>query len=621
MLLVFLLLGARLWHLQIIKGAEYTVRAERNRVRRVPLVAARGAILDRNGTPLVENRPSFDVLLYREDIRDQEETDSFIIEKLGVPRESLERLLSRNRRTGLYQPIIIKEDVGMEEISIIEVHRHDHPEIRLGPEPRRLYHYGKLAAHLLGYLGEISQDELNSGNYPGAVSGSLIGRSGVERSYNQALTGRDGVRQVMVDSRGREVGVLEEIPYVVGSEVRLTLDLDLQKVAEKALEGKVGVVIAMNPQNGEIMTMANAPAFDPNSFSPRVSSATWNALINDSNRPMQNRAIQNTYSPGSIFKLIMASAGMHDGALDGNQGVLCTGSAVYYGRTFRCASEHGHGVLHLEQAIAKSCNIFFYELGRRLGINKIAEHAESLGLGSRTGIDLAGERSGVMPSPEWKERVQKAKWYVGETISVAIGQGAVSTTPIQMLRAVSAIATGGRLTTPHVLLHAEAGDEREGNWPTTQLDLKQGHVRRIREGMWESVNASGTGRNALIKGWDICGKTGTVQVVSRENRQLMRSNSENHAWFAGFASRDNPEIAVVVFVEHGGSGGAAAAPIAKEIFKAYYEKKYPPSQVEDGIVNAVATNSTGTAAPATESSTESDIAAEPSTESDIEDLP
>jgi penicillin-binding protein 2 len=239
--------------------------------------------------------------------------------------------------------------------------------------------------------------------------------------------------------------------------------------------------------------------------------------------------------------------------------------------------------LHLEQAIAKSCNIFFYELGRKLGIEKIAEHAMALGLGSRTGIDLTGERSGVMPSPEWKERERKAKWYAGETISVSIGQGAVSTTPLQMLRAVSAIATSGKLTTPHVLMHAEAGDAREGNWLLTQLDLKEEHVRRIRAGMWASVHG-GTGHNADVPGMDICGKTGTVQVVSRENRQLMKANSENHSWFAGFASRDNPEIAVVVFVEHGGSGGVASAPIAREIFKAYYDKRHPSPETDATVV-------------------------------------
>ena len=590
-LLVFLVFGARLWQLQIIQGSEYTLKAERNRVRRIPVVAPRGAILDRNGLPLVENRSSFDVLLYREDMKDLDETRRFIVEKLGVAGESIERQLARNKNTPRYRPIVIKEDVGMEDISVVETYRRDHPEIRLSREPRRLYNYGKLAAHLLGYMGEVSEKELKSGEFPKAVSGSLVGRSGVEKTYNHILTGTDGARQVVVNSMGREIDVMEEVPAVIGDEIRLSLDLGLQSAAERELEDKVGVVIAMDPQNGEILAMASTPSFDPNVFSPRISGTEWKELVSNPDKPMQNRAIQNSYPPGSIFKIVMASAGLHSGALDDNPAVLCTGSEMYYGRVFHCASKTGHGALHLEQAIAASCNIFFYELGRKLGITKIAEHGMTLGLGLRTGIDLPGERSGVMPSPEWSKRARNAQWYPGETISVAIGQGAVSATPIQMLRAISAIATGGRLTTPHVLIAAETGGGQNAEWPVTQLPLKEEHIRRIREGMWQSVNGGGTGRNARVPGIDICGKTGTVQVVSRENRQFMKSNAENHSWFAGFAGRDNPEIAVVVFAEHAGSGGAVAAPIAREIFRAYYGEPQPPLNVPE--------NERGTVEPAT----------------------
>jgi len=594
-LLVFLMFGARLWQLQIIQGSEYTLKAERNRVRRIPVVAPRGAILDRSGEPLVENRPSFDVLLYREDMKDREATTRFIVEKLGVPIENIERQFSRHKNTPNYRPIVVKEDGSMADTSVVEAYRRDHPEIRLSRESRRLYNHGELGAHVLGYLGEISEKELKSGEFPNAVSGSLVGRTGVEKTYNHILMGQDGARQVLVNSIGREVGVLDEIPAVTGDDIRLTLDLNLQRVAEQELEGKVGVVIAMDPRNGEILVMANAPSFDPNAFSPRISGAEWKELISNPNKPLMNRAIQNSYSPGSIFKIIMASAGLHSGALDDNPAVLCTGSEVYYNRVFRCASQSGHGALRLEQAIAASCNIFFYELGRKLGISKISEHAMVLGLGLRTGIDLPDERIGVMPGNEWSKRVRNTQWYPGETISVAIGQGAVSTTPMQMLRAISAIATGGRLTTPHVLLGAEKADEWQGiEWPVTQIPLKDEHIRRIKEGMWQSVNGGGTGRNARVPGIDICGKTGTVQVVSRENRQFMKSNAENHSWFAGFAGRENPEIAVVVFAEHGGSGGAIAAPIAGKIFKAYYEKEYPASDAREPLPGG---DPTGTITP------------------------
>jgi len=396
----------------------------------------------------------------------------------------------------------------------------------------------------------------------------------VERTYNANLVGTDGARRVLVDSIGREVGILGETASVIGGELRLTLDLKLQTVTEEQLAGKVGAIVAMNPQNGEILAMASAPTFNPNSFSARISAEDWNDLISDPDNPMQNRAIQNSYSPGSVFKLVMADAGLEEGILQDSTRVSCTGSTVYYNRIFHCSAKSGHGTMDLESAIAKSCNIFFYALGYKLGISKIARHAQQLGLGECTGIDLPGERSGVMPSPEWKERVRKSKWYAGETISVSIGQGAVSVTPLQILRAVSAVITGGNLVTPHVVLHAASSSPDPNNWPIIQLPVGEENARKIRQGMWNSVNNYGTGHNAQIPGLDICGKTGTVQVLSketREERSVDASEFEDHSWFVGFASRDNPEISVVVFIEHGGTGGVAAAPLAREIFKAYYE--------------------------------------------------
>jgi penicillin-binding protein 2 len=574
-LLIFLILAARLWQLQIIQGSEYALKAERNRIRIIQLVAPRGTISDRHSVPLVENRPSFDIMLYRESMKNQMDTMRFVTEKLGIAQEDLQERLRRSRNTGLYHPVLLKEDATMEDISIIEGHRRDHPEIQLGPEPRRLYHYAKLAAHLLGYVGEISEKELASNQFPGVTSGSLIGQSGVERTYNKILIGKDGARQVLVDSLGREVGLLDETNSVIGGEIQLTLDLELQTIAEQALDGKVGAIAAMDPRTGEILAMASSPTFDPNDFATRISDSTWAQLVNHPDRPMQNRAIQNSYSPGSIFKVIMAEAGLEEGLLEDNPAVNCRGVASYYGRLFHCAKRDGHGSVRLEQAIAKSCNIFFYELGRRLGISKIAQHAHALGLGERTGVDLPGERPGVMPSPEWKMEARKAKWYAGETISVSIGQGAVSVTPLQMLRAISAIATDGLLSTPHVLLRAEGMSGNEPKWPEVRIPIGAENGRRIREGMWESVNNWGTGHNAAIPGLDICGKTGTVQVISNEKKQQSDQDVEDHSWFAGFGNRDNPEIAVVVFVEHGGKGGVAAAPLARQIFSAYFQKKKP----------------------------------------------
>jgi len=574
--LLFLVLAVRLWQLQIIHGSDYAAKAERNRIRTIQLVAPRGTILDRNGSPLVENRPSYNLILYRESISDQKASDSFITDTLNISQEELESRLRRYKISGLYQPIVLKEDAEISDISIVEAHRRDHPEIQLGPEPRRLYRYGRLAAHVLGYMGEVSEEELEKNVFPTAKMGTMVGKSGVERLYNDNLVGRDGARQVLVDSVGREVGMLRETESVIGGELRLTLDLKLQMIAEQQLEGKVGAIVAMDPRNGEILAMASAPTFDPNSFSARISAEDWNVLINDPDNPMQNRAIQNSYSPGSIFKLIMADAGLSEGILQENTRVLCTGSKVFYNRLFHCYLASGHGNLDVESAIAKSCNVFFYTLGYKLGISKIADHAHQLGLGEQTGIDLPGERSGIMPSPEWKERVRKSKWYPGETISVSIGQGAVSVTPLQILRAVSAIITGGKLVTPHVVLDSKSSSRQPGSWPIVQLPISAENARTIRQGMWRSVNDSGTGHNAEIPGLDICGKTGTAQVLSKETREELEvdaSEFEDHSWFAGFASRDNPEISVVVFIEHGGKGGVAAAPLAREIFKAYYGKE------------------------------------------------
>ncbi len=573
-LLIFLILVARLWQLQVIQGSEYALKAENNRVRTIELMAPRGAILDRNRIRLAEHRSSFTVLLYRESIKDPEATARFLAEKLAVDPEDLESKLIRSRKTGLYRPIVVKEEAGIEDISIIEAYRRDHPEIQLVPEPRRVYNNGNLAAHLLGYIGEVTEEELDANVFPSAEAGSLVGQNGIERIYNELLVGQNGQRLVLVDSLGREVGLLRpEQPPVVGGSIQLTLDMKLQLVAEKALTGKVGAVVAMDPRNGEILAMASAPSFDPNAFSARLSQKDWNALLEDPDRPMQNRCIQNSYSPGSLFKIIMAVAGLEEGALDNNTFVTCTGSADYYGRTFGCGNKKGHGRIRLEQAIAQSCNIFFYELGKNLGISKIARHAADFGLGETTGVDLPGERSGIVPSPEWKEKTRGEPWYLGETIPVSIGQGAVSTTPLQILRAVSALANGGDVVTPHLLLTAEHGLNKP-EWPLRHVPIDDNTLRTIREGMWKGVNgAGGTGYNAAIRGIEICGKTGTVQIVSKETKKRVPGTGDDHAWFAGFSTKENPEIAVVVFIENGGKGGVAAAPLARKIFAAYYDRE------------------------------------------------
>lgn len=567
LILVFSLLGVRLWWLQILRGPEYARLAEQNRIRSIQVVAPRGPILDRNHVPLVDNRPSLNIILYRELMKDLASTSAFATAKLGIPADDLAAQLRRNRRAGAYQPIVIKQDVGIEDVSIVEANKRDHPEIQLGPEPRRLYRFGNLAAHVLGYVGEISEAELSSNAFPGVQGGELVGKAGVERIYNECLMGQNGAREVLVDSVGRELGMLEEKDATIGGDLQLTIDFDLQSQAEGLLAGNVGAIVMMNPRNGEILAMAAAPSFNPNNFTPRISARDWNALMNDPDHPLQNRAVQNSYPPGSIFKLVVAEAGLEEGFIEDGTHVICQGAAIFYDAIRHCWNENGHGYMDLEGAIKNSCNIFFYTVGQRMGIEKISKHAKALGFGGRTGVDLPNELLGVVPPGP--------RWFAGETISVAIGQGPISATPLQVIRAVSAIATDGKLVTPHLLLKAERGPA-PGPWPEQQLAIKPENTRKIRAGMWDSVNSGGTGHGAAIPGFDICGKTGTVQVISAERKKEIKKDLqdfETHAWFAGFAGRDNPEVAVVVFLEHGGGGGAAAAPMAKEMFRAYYAKK------------------------------------------------
>jgi len=585
---VFILLGMRLWWLQILQGAEYARLAEQNRIRSIPVVAPRGPILDRDRVPLVDNRPSLDIIIDREMMKNPAATAAFVTQKLGVSADDFAAQLRRNKRGGSYHPIVIKEDVGIGDVSVVEAHKRERPEIRLEPRPRRLYRFGSLAAHVLGRVGEVSEEDLANNTFPGIQSGDFVGKSGVERVYNQCLLGQNGVREVLVDSLGRELGKVAEKDAVIGGDLQLTLDYDLQSQAESLLAGNVGAIVAMDPRNGEILAMAGAPSFDPNKFSSRISTKDWNALIENPDRPLLNRAVQNTYPPGSIFKLVMAETGLDEGFVDASTHVICKGSAVFYDRVFHCWVEGGHGYVDLEGAITHSCNIFFYTLGQRMGIEPIARHAKALGFGELTGVDLPGEQPGVVPSPEWKQQMRGEKWFAGETISVSIGQGPIRATPLQVLRAVSAIATDGKLVTPHLLLHAERGPA-PSQWPVAQLPIKPESARRIRAGMWGSVNNYGTGHNAEIRGLDICGKTGTVQLISAERKKEMQKDLpavETHAWFAGFASRDDPEIAVVVFLEHGGGGGAAAAPMAREVFRTYFAKKYHPELTSQGDAHA-----------------------------------
>jgi penicillin-binding protein 2 len=580
-ILAFLFLLVGLWNLQVLHRSYYRELAEKNQIRSITLVAPRGRILDRNGQIIVDNRPSFTLSVIRENLPGIQDSLDLLRAGLGLEKEFLKAQIEKRRSQPSYLPIIIKEDMTQADVAFIESHRVEFPGLDIIRQPRRFYREGQLAAHLLGYVGEISERELATKELHYCKPGDLVGKAGVERVYNQILTGIDGQKKVIVDSRGREVAVLDTVEPLPGHDLRLTLDLDVQRAAESGFGEKAGAAVALDPRTGEILSLVSRPAFDPNSFSSRITRKEWDDLINDPRKPMQNRAIQSRFPPGSVFKIIMTIAGLQEGILTPGYTDSCSGSTVMYGRSFSCHKKGGHGRVDLHRAIVNSCNVFFYHLGQRLGIDKIAYYAKSMGLGQKTGIDLPGEDSGLIPSPEWKRRVYKTEWYAGETISVAIGQGYVALTLVQAARAFGGFGAGGVLKTPHVVpveelkrLGKPADLETAG-----KFEVAEQTFQIVSRGLWGVVNEWGTGRRAAVEGFDVAGKTGTAQVVGKEAQKAAgekREEFEDNAWFVGYAPIHAAQIAAAVFVEHGGHGGESAAPIVHDMFQVYYNKKNKP---------------------------------------------
>lgn len=565
---VFLFLLAGFWELQIGNPDFYSERAERNRIKALPILAPRGKILDRDGRVIVDNHASYSLILSRENLKP--EHLRLIAEGLNLDYADLEARVRRFERTRpKYEPIIIKEELTPGELAFVEAHRHreDFPEMELIHAHRRLYPRNGLAAHVVGYIGEVSETELNTLEFASYRQGDVIGKAGIERYYNRTLMGVDGQRRVVVDSLGRErevIGIQEATP---GQDLQLTLDLDLQAVAELAMEGRRGAVVALDPRNGEVLAMVSRPAFDPNKFAGRIRSGDWRALVEDPDRPLLNRAIQAQLAPGSTFKPIVALAGLETGAIDPEFTVHCPGGATFYGRYFKCHLRGGHGAVSLYKGLVQSCDVYFYNVGNRLGIDKIAEYAELVGFGRKTGIDLPHEAAGLVPSSAWKIRNFRQKWYAGETISVAIGQGALTVTPLQLAYAIGGLAMGGVWHTPHLLKQAQAPPPR-----VAHIDVS--HAIEIVDALWGVVNDGGTGGRARIPGIEVCGKTGTSQLASNavlKSAKLAEALKDN-AWFVGFAPRQSAEIVVVALFE-GGEHGYLAAPIVRDVIKAYFDKK------------------------------------------------
>lgn len=568
---VFLFLLSGFWELQIGNPDYYSERAERNRIKALPILAPRGKILDRDGRIIVDNHASYSLILSRENLKP--EHLRAIAEGLDLDYEDLVARLRRFERTRpKYEPIIIKEELTPGELAFVEAHRHNEsfPEMELIHAHRRLYPKNGLAAHVIGYIGEVSEAELNTLEFARYRQGDVIGKAGIERYYNRTLMGVDGQRRVVVDSLGRErelIGIQEATP---GQDLQLTLDLDLQVVAELAMEGRRGAVVALDPRNGEVLAMVSRPAFDPNKFAGRIRSGDWQALVEDPERPLLNRAIQAQLAPGSTFKPVVALAALETGAVDEDFTVHCPGGATFYGRYFKCHLRGGHGAVGFYKGMVQSCDVYFYNLGNRLGIDKIAEYAELVGFGRKTGIDLPHEAAGLVPSSSWKVRTLRQKWYAGETISVAIGQGALTVTPLQLAYAIGGLAMGGVWHTPHLVKQAQP----PGSPRVAPLDPD--HVAEIVNALYGVVNDGGTGARARIPGIEVCGKTGTAQLASNAVLKTAKLSDalKDNAWFVGFAPRHQPEIVVVALYE-GGEHGYLAAPIVRDIIKAYFDKRSP----------------------------------------------
>jgi penicillin-binding protein 2 len=578
---IFLLLAYGLWNLQVMKSDYYSLAAERNRIRNVPVLAPRGKILDREGRTIVDNYPSFSALLLRDSSRDLSADADLIAQGLHLDPNEVRGRIRRFASMPQYQPIFLKEDITPDELQFIEAHRIELPELDTIMAHRRLYPRNGFMAHLIGYVGEVTEDMLNQPAFELYSPGDVVGVSGVERQYNSLLMGTNGSRQALVDSHGREVGRLGETPAVPGKQLKLTIDVDLQIAAEEALEGKNGAIVAMDPRTGEILAMVSRPTFDPNDFSVRISRDDWNRLVNDPDKPLLNKAIQAQLAPGSTFKIIMATAGLEEGVAQ-DMHVICNGGAEFYGRYFKCwvVAEHRvHGVVDISKAIYQSCDVFFYTLAQKLGIEKIAEWATRLGLGQKTGIDLPQEVSGVMPSEEWKIRNFKQKWFAGETISVGIGQGAVAATPIQMARAIGAIASGGRLVRPHVTNPSDLppGVEQISDVPdVVKVPIDPKNWETITDAMAAVVNPGGTAALSHLQNIDFAGKTGSAQTISNALKAKLgaagKANFKDNGWFVGVEPRRNPEIVVCALLEEGEHGYLAARTAAK-VIKAYVDKE------------------------------------------------
>jgi penicillin-binding protein 2 len=555
-----LIIGAAYWVVQVAHGEAYRELAVNNSLRKRVIKAPRGLIYDSASRPLVENVASYNLILHPSRSRELAESRAFAESILGPIAPAAEAWWDRSPALRM-----VAEDLTLEEVAQFEARSLEYPEFEIEVGHVRLYRHGSQTAHLVGYLSEASDKRIaESGGE--LAAGDLVGVVGLEAAFDARLRGSKGENRVVVDHRGRVKRVQSRLAAIPGEELPLELDLDIQQAVARALEDRVGAVVAMDPRTGGIRSMVSSPSYDPNVFTRRLASEQWEAIVKAPHDPLQNRTIQNVYSPGSVFKIVVALAGLTEHEITPETSVYCNGAASFYNHRFRCWKRGGHGRVQLREAIRSSCDIYFYSLGQRLGIERIARYSRLLGLGTPTGVEIGAEKAGLVPDEEWSRRVRGTPWYPGETISVSIGQGPLLVTALQMARMMAVVANGGYLVTPHLAV-AE---------PTrVPLGLDPGHLAVIHDAL-RAVVAEGTGRAAAVPGVEVAGKTATVQVVEQVSwidSDDLPYERRDHAWFASFAPVQNPELVVIAFAEHGGHGSTAAAPLAKLVYEVYFESR------------------------------------------------
>ncbi len=563
---VFFIFILKLWYLQVIKGAEYKKIAEQNRLRAIQIPAPRGIIYDSNNNALVRNIPSFDISAVRDDVPRDPGTLSALGNLLGLATEDIEERLDRIPLNTL-EPVKLKQNVPLKEVARVEARTIDFPGLQVDVVVGREYIYGNINSHIMGYLGRLTLEQVKDSDFRDVPRKAFIGQMGIEKIFDKNLRGVAGKKIIEVDAIGRAIRVVSLQQPVKGKDIKLTIDIEVQSEAANALKDKTGAIVALNPNTGGVLALVSSPSFDPNLFGRGIAYRDWEKLITDPQNPLLNRAIQSQYPPGSVFKIITALAALEEGIITDKTRVTCTG-AVFEGRLFRCWKKAGHGNVDLHRALVESCDVYFYDIGKKLGIDRIADYAKAFWLGKPTGIELNSEKHGIVPSTSWKRRTKNQRWFPGETLNTAIGQGYLSVTPIQAAQMMAAVVNGGIIYRPHILKESDSGD-----YGKNVIRIKRKTLELIKKSLLGVVSEKkGTGLMAHSDLVRIGGKTGTVQVVGRKK---VSKNSlkkyRDHAWFIAFAPEKNPEIVIAVFIEHGGHGSTAAAPIAKKVIETFYK--------------------------------------------------